>query len=151
MAPPAVERHVPRRSGVHPRREPGCRPQWGSDIGAWFCFLYYGNRGRPRLGGNRSSMKKCTRPRMPTFFPLRELIGTVASTPNWRYFPNQMSPGLTVPVVWPPQPRLRQVFSANSTTGIMRLKGAPSPTSLTKACRYCRLYCRVTPQLRVIG
>src|SRR5712691_6636603 len=110
-----------------------------------------GKSGRPRLWGNRSSMNTCTRPRTPTFFPLRVLIGMVASRPNWRYFPNQMSPGLTVPVVWPPQPRFRQVSSASSTRGIMRLNGVPSPTSLTKACRYCRLYCRVNPQLSVIG
>src|SRR5262249_12910374 len=110
-----------------------------------------GKSGRPRLWGNRSSMNRCTSPRTPTFFPLRVLIGMVASRPSWRYFPNQMNPGLTVPVVWPLQSRFRQVSSATSTRGIIRLNGVPSPTSLTKACRYCRLYCSATPQLSVIG
>src|SRR5262249_2345880 len=110
-----------------------------------------GKSGRPRVWGNRSSMNRCTRPRTPTFFPLRALIGMVASCTRWRYCPNELSPGFPFPVVWPLQPRFRQVSSASSTRGIMRLNGVPSPTSLTKACRYCRLYCSVNPQLSLIG
>ena len=50
----------------------------------------------------------------------------------WR--PAQMIPGFTVPVV-PLAPRSSAVDIANSTTGIMRLNGAFSPTSCTNDCR----------------
>src|SRR5438105_11653799 len=57
------------------------------------------NIGRPRLRGKRSSRKKCSCAITPTLVPVRSLIGTTASKPTWKYFPAQMTPGLTVPVV----------------------------------------------------
>src|ERR1039457_2498897 len=75
----------------------------------------------------------------------------VPSSPSCPQRLNQMAPGLIVPVVWLAQPWLRQVFIGVSTTGIMWSNGCPIPTSLTKDCRYGRLYWKVKPQLRVSG
>ncbi len=71
-----------------------------------------------------------------------------ASIASCTYWPAQIIPGFTVPVV-PLAPRSSAVDMANSTTGIIRLNGSRKPTSCTKACRYGRLYSMAKPLERM--
>src|SRR5437763_4338190 len=70
-----------------------------------------------------------------TSLAVRELTGIIASAPSWKYFPDQMTPGLTVPVVRPCWRRLSGVSKANSTSGISRSNGGCNPTSFTCSCK----------------
>src|SRR5262245_32681832 len=98
-----------------------------------------------------SSRKKCTCPSTPTPLPDSRLIGTCTSRPSCRYRPNQMMPGLIVPVVRPDRGPSTGVCIANSTIGIMRENGRGSPTSRTNDCRYCRLYWSEKPHVTTFG
>src|SRR6266567_471167 len=106
--------------------------------------------GRPIVVEKRSSMKKCNCAIQPTGLPVRLLTGIDASTASCTYCPAQIIPGFTVPVV-PLAPRSSAVDMANSTTGIIRLKGSRRPTSCTKDCRYGTLYSTAKPHLSVCG
>ena len=81
------------------------------------CHTHQRKSGLPSVLGKMSSMKKCTCPRMPTFLPVRSLMGTTASSPSWKYLPAQMMPGLTVPVVLPANPRSSGLLMSISTIG----------------------------------
>src|SRR6266853_632578 len=66
---------------------------------------------------------------------VRELMGITASAPTWKYLPDQMMPGLTVPVISPLSPRSNGSLSETSTNGMRRSNGARRPMFRTCSCK----------------
>src|SRR6266567_2206246 len=118
----------------HMRNRQKCEKTDENDTADW-AHLFLPNKGRPKLCEKRSSRYKCSCAMKPTSFPVRELIGITASAPTWKYLPDQMMPGLTVPVISPLCPRSSGSLSETSTNGMRRSNGARRPMFRTCSCK----------------